>query len=141
MEQDVNTEPPVGFARFQKRAEILARNRHRLKESLDRARSKLYRHRHTLGDLRHELPILIRMTRAWARRDYRNVPWRTVTLAVGGILYFLSPIDAVPDAIPVIGFLDDAAVIAYVIKCIRDDIDRYKDWEDSRRTAITNGQR
>ena len=40
---------------------------------------------------------------------------KKVAVVVGGILYTLSPLDLIPDVIPVIGWLDDVGVIAFVI--------------------------
>ena len=41
-----------------------------------------------------------------------------------GILYILSPIDFAPDVLPVIGWLDDIGVGAYLFKT-------YKDWRQT----------
>ena len=37
-------------------------------------------------------------------------------LIVGALGYMISPIDAVPDAIPIIGLTDDLAVLVFVLK-------------------------
>jgi len=42
------------------------------------------------------------------------------------LVYFITPIDAIPDPIPVLGYLDDAAVVAWVVSCISDDIAAYQ---------------
>ncbi|MCY7363439.1 MAG: DUF1232 domain-containing protein [Ignavibacteria bacterium] len=44
-----------------------------------------------------------------------NVSWAMKSLIVGALAYFVCPLDAVPDFIPVAGFLDDAGVIAATI--------------------------
>jgi len=48
---------------------------------------------------------------------------------VAGILYFLSPFDAIPDLLGVLGFTDDAVVLAFVFNSIRDELDRYIIWK------------
>lgn len=45
------------------------------------------------------------------------------------MVYVVSPLDPIPDAVPGIGFLDDAAVIGYVISAVRDELDTFRDWE------------
>lgn len=48
------------------------------------------------------------------------------TVAVAALLYFVTPLDAVPDAIPVLGFADDAAVIAAAVTYLGAQLRRYR---------------
>lgn len=51
----------------------------------------------------------------------------SVYVAIGAaLLYFISPIDVVPDFIPVAGLLDDAAVVALVVSSFSKEIERFK---------------
>jgi uncharacterized membrane protein YkvA (DUF1232 family) len=54
---------------------------------------------------------------------------RSLVLLVGALVYFLMPIDAIPDFIPGIGFLDDAGVIAMALAAVKSEVDRFKAWE------------
>ena len=72
---------------------------------------------------------LFRMIRACAKRTYSATPWESLVLAVAALVYFVSPIDLIPDPIPVIGYIDDAAVIAFVALSIRSDLDNFRKWE------------
>ena len=76
-----------------------------------------------------KLQALLRLVTAWVQGRYRVVPWRTLILAIAGILYFLDPLDLFPDPIPFLGYLDDAGVLALVVKAIQKDIDRFLTWE------------
>lgn len=78
-----------------------------------------------------DVVTLLAMVRDYVRGDYRQVPWPTITAAVAALLYVLNPFDLVPDALPLLGQLDDAAVIAACIKLVRKDITRYR---EQRRT-------
>lgn len=49
-----------------------------------------------------------------------NTPMRSKMLIVGALLYFISPIDAIPDMLTPFGFSDDIAVIAMVYKLIKE---------------------
>ena len=82
-----------------------------------------------LGRLWDDLQTAIRLARAWGRRDYRGVAVSTVVLVVAGLLYLLSPIDAIFDAIPVLGFVDDALVLGWVFKQVRFELDVFREWE------------
>jgi uncharacterized membrane protein YkvA (DUF1232 family) len=121
--------PPRGFKRFRRRAESLVNNRHKVREVVDEASEKLSAHRGQLGGLKSDLPTLLRLVRAWVRRDYKLVPWKSLVLATAAALYFVNPFDLTPDAIPGLGFLDDAAVVAYVIRSIHSTLEDFRAWE------------
>jgi uncharacterized membrane protein YkvA (DUF1232 family) len=53
-------------------------------------------------------------------------------LVVAGLLYLVSPIDAILDAIPVLGFLDDALVLGWVFRQVRWELDAFREWESRR---------
>ncbi len=59
---------------------------------------------------------------------YREVPWWTIASIGVALLYVLSPIDLIPDFIPIVGYIDDAAVIGACLKMVEKDIERYKEW-------------
>lgn len=63
------------------------------------------------------------------RGEYREVSFRTIAAIVGALAYLLSPIDVIPDCIPLIGYLDDAAVLGLCFKIVSVDIDRYRRWK------------
>ena len=44
---------------------------------------------------------------------YKKVPVGTIAAIVGTLLYVLSPIDFIPDFMPVVGYLDDVAMLAF----------------------------
>ena len=52
-----------------------------------------------------------------AARDPR-VPWYVKAIAIGVVAYALSPIDLIPDFIPVLGLLDDAILVPLAIKAM-----------------------
>jgi len=52
----------------------------------------------------------------------RNTPLQVKATLVGAIAYFVLPIDAIPDVLPVLGFTDDAAVLATAIKLVTSHI-------------------
>ncbi len=74
---------------------------------------------------------MLRLVRAWANGSYRVVPWKSLVMAVGGLTYFVLPFDIFPDFIPLLGFFDDAAVVAYIVHTIRQDLDAFTTWEGS----------
>lgn len=102
-----------------------------------RAREKAEHYRGRLGDAFGDIQAITRLLTAWAQGRYRIVPMRTLVALLGALLYFLMPLDAVPDFILGLGFLDDAAVIARVIQIFRDDLNAFRQWEKNSVNAGT----
>lgn len=57
--------------------------------------------------------------------------WAIVTI-IGAIIYVVSPIDAVPDFIPVAGWLDDGAVVAAAVKALEEVIKAFIKYKKER---------
>lgn len=72
---------------------------------------------------------LVRLVVAYARGNYREIPADSLALVVAGLIYVVSPLDLVPDALPVVGYLDDAVVVGWVIKSVREELDAFRAWE------------
>ena len=77
--------------------------------------------------------LLFNLLRDYANGNYREVPFNVVAAIGGALLYVLSPLDLIPDFIPIVGYLDDAAVIAFCLNLIEKDLISYKVWK--RNTA------
>jgi uncharacterized membrane protein YkvA (DUF1232 family) len=67
---------------------------------------------------------------------YTETPWGTIASLTGALLYVLSPLDLIPDFIPVIGYLDDATVFGFVIVMAKDDLERYREWRKLQDSTI-----
>ncbi|HWQ41187.1 MAG TPA: YkvA family protein, partial [Desulfosporosinus sp.] len=61
--------------------------------------------------------------------EYREVPWQTLVLITAGLIYLVSPVDAIPDFMPLIGFSDDFAVLSAVIISVGRDLEKFLAWE------------
>lgn len=81
---------------------------------------------------------LVRLVRNYVSGDYRQIDTGTIVSALGVLLYTLSPVDLVPDFIPVVGFLDDLALISWFIEKFQGEILRFREWEQSHAAEETN---
>lgn len=61
----------------------------------------------------------------WSFIKDPNAPWAGKAIAIGALLYLVSPIDAVPDFIPVVGLADDVGVIALAVAKLAGDLSKY----------------
>ena len=126
-----------GLQLVEDRAAEVASNPGRLRALADRASRKLATHRDTVGALRTDVPVLVRFVRAYVRGDYRKIPWKSLVLATGALVYFVTPVDLIPDVLAGVGFLDDAAVMAYVVKSLRDHLDAFAAWEADKDETVS----
>ena len=76
-----------------------------------------------------KIKILLRMIRAYVSGDYRDIPWRTLLLIVATLLYFLMPLDLIPDFIPGAGYIDDLSLVLFVFNSIGSDIAAFQAYE------------
>lgn len=81
---------------------------------------------------------LVRLVRAYASGTYRELDKSNMVLVVAAVLYFISPIDIIPDYLPVVGFLDDITLITWVVTTLGTELDRFEEFED-RRGQSTDG--
>jgi hypothetical protein len=58
-----------------------------------------------LAEVWHYLQALLRLLGAYTRREYTDIPWGSILLVAGAILYFVMPVDLIPDLIPVGGLV------------------------------------
>lgn len=84
-----------------------------------------------LKDAWKNVLLLIDVVRDWKDGSYRDIPKRTIILLVAALLYLVTPMDMVPDFIPLTGLLDDAAVIGFVVNQVSQELEKYKSWKAS----------
>ncbi len=128
--------PPQGAGDHEMELPLHARNRaaeivkspEKLRAMVEDARAKADtagRSSNPLAGVVEDLKTMFEMLRAVARGSYR-LRKEILILIAGAVLYFVIPIDVIPDFIPVAGFLDDAAVIAWVFKTCKTEIDLFR---------------
>lgn len=82
-----------------------------------------------LNELVENIELLISMVQDYYHKKYTAIPVKSILSVIGGLIYVLAPVDAIPDYIPVVGYVDDIAVIALVLKLIDSDLQDYKAWK------------
>ena len=80
------------------------------------------------GDKLANVPIMVSMVRSYIKKEYKDIPIGTIIAIISALIYFVSPIDIIPDSIPFLGYFDDAAVVAACWKLVESDVDEYIKW-------------
>lgn len=111
-----------------KQAEKLIKNEEKLERFLQRVEKKL-RLIPRVGRRLSTIPVMISLVTHYYTKEYRHIPIGSIIAITSALIYFLSPIDIIPDFLPFIGFLDDAAVVATAWKLIDSDVKEYRKWQ------------
>ena len=82
-----------------------------------------------IGKFFSVVPALCLLLKDYVSGKYNAVPIASVITIVIALVYFVSPIDLVPDFIPIAGKLDDALVIAIAVGSIHNDLADYREWK------------
>ena len=85
-----------------------------------------------LSDAKYKFSVLGRLMRAYAQGEYQGIALRNVLLILAAIIYFVSPIDLLPDFLPITGLTDDLGVLLWVYNTVNTEIDKFLTWEKTR---------
>ena len=82
----------------------------------------------SLGKQFENFKLLWQLLKDYYNKKYPNAPWKLIAAIGFAVLYLVSPLDVIPDFIPLVGFVDDASVFALVVAGFSSDIEDYKKW-------------
>ncbi len=82
-----------------------------------------------MGRLVEDGQLFLSLVKDYWRREYRHVPRWTLTAVAFSLLYVLNPMDLIPDALPGVGLVDDAAVLSLTLLMVEQDLYDYKRWK------------
>ena len=85
------------------------------------------------------MQTFIRLVKAYANGSYRAVSNKSLLVGVGVLNYLFTPIDVIPDFIPVIGLLDDISLMAWFVDAFQKEISNFKAWEANENVEPTMG--
>lgn len=85
-----------------------------------------------LNKVMESAKVLLSLVKDYWAGTYREVPYWVISAGALALLYVLNPADVIPDVIIGVGYLDDATVIAFCLKLIERELDRYKQWKDAQ---------
>lgn len=84
-----------------------------------------------LGKITDDIVLTIDLLQDYADKSYTDIPIASIISAVAVLIYVISPIDLIPDFLPVIGYVDDVAVFLLVMDIgLSADLKKYKKWRE-----------
>ena len=133
---DVQERETHKYKKYLDKAKTYLNNTTKSTELLDEATTKSNKNKNALEEVWDQLQLLISMFRAWVKGDYKEIPTKTIITIIAAIIYFVSPIDFIPDILVGLGFADDAAIIGFTIKQITNDLEKFKIWQAKQEQTI-----
>ncbi|MHA7129009.1 YkvA family protein [Algoriphagus namhaensis] len=115
---------------FGKQAEIIAQQPKKLNALLGKVGRKIGKLTQDprVQQLLGPIAVFVRMIRAHFKGLYK-ISTGTLGFIVLGLIYFVSPIDIIPDFLGALGFADDVSVILAIYAKIKDEVEDFLDWE------------
>ncbi|MBU1822156.1 MAG: DUF1232 domain-containing protein [Bacteroidetes bacterium] len=98
------------------------------------AKSQQKGFREGMAEAQGQVQLLVRLVRAYASGEYRKLPWKSLLSVVGVLIYFVSPIDFIPDFLPIVGLTDDLALVFWLFRTLNDDLTDFSQWEKENKT-------
>ena len=80
-----------------------------------------------------KIPVLLDLTKDYVHKKYTQIPIKSIIAIVSALIYFINPFDIFKDGIPLIGKVDDLAVIAICWKLVKQDIEAYLKWKEENK--------
>lgn len=114
---------------FNKKASELVNDKSKTLSKIEEGLKIASANKGALSDVWYQLLLLFSLTKDYAKGSYVDIPKTTIVSVLAALLYFISPIDLVPDFIVGMGFLDDAFVLGFVYKRVSKELLKYQVWK------------
>jgi uncharacterized membrane protein YkvA (DUF1232 family) len=90
----------------------------------------------TLAPYISQVKILFTLIQDYVKGEYREIPWWSLGSIVTALLYILMPFDALPDFIPITGYLDDAVVLKLCLDMVSKDLASYRQFKHQNNDTL-----
>lgn len=85
------------------------------------------------------IPLFLSLINNYASGRYKDVSLSTIIAVVAAVLYFVAPIDVIPETtIPGVGYLDDAFVVDMVLKAVKKELKKFEQWKKTNTPTDNN---
>lgn len=120
--------------KFTSKANSIYIDKGKVWDLLQRTKEKVQENQE-LRSIFDDIRLIVELIKDWRSGLYTKLSKNTVILLIISLIYLINPLDIIPDFI-IGGFIDDAAVIAYILKKIAVELDAYKNWKEEKNNVI-----
>lgn len=89
-----------------------------------------------LGEKVDEFRLLVAMGKDVLAGRYRMDKWN-LSIIVATMAYIVSPLDAIPDIVPLMGWVDDVTIVTYAVSKLTEEIQKYSDYTTIQRSSCS----
>lgn len=116
--------------KWEGKAKVIIKDKKRLKELMYDVVHLSQSKKEILKDIVDDVKLLVELLRDYFTGKYKNISVLALIKIIAGLLYFVTPVDIVPDILPG-GYVDDITVLIYILKQVHNEIIVYKSWKES----------
>ena len=85
----------------------------------------------SIGGALSNIPLMANMIKCYITREYTVVSPKVVASVLGALIYLVKGKDLIPDNIPVVGLIDDAAVITLAMMLNEPELNAFSEWQQT----------
>lgn len=85
-----------------------------------------------IGETLSDLPLMIAMVKGYITKDYTQVSPKVIALLLGSFIYLVKKNDLISDKIPVLGIVDDMAVLGLALKLSEKELNEFSEWRKNK---------
>ena len=85
-----------------------------------------------VGESLANVPLMISMVKSYLSKEYTEVSPKVIASIVSAFVYFVKGKDLVDDSIPLVGRLDDVAVLVLALKLCEPELKAYAQFRDNK---------
>ncbi len=120
------------FGQSRSKASVLLQDKKKTSKAIKDAFEKASANKGALEGVWNKLQLLFSVTKDYSTGRYTEIPKRSIVAIIGGLIYLLMPMDAIPDFIPVFGLVDDIFVLNLVYRQVLKDLEKYEKWKSNQ---------
>ena len=122
---------------YTRKAQYLLSDNGKVEEILRTAETKL-KEVPEIGEKVAQLPLMLSMIRSYITKEYTQVSNKVVISMIGAFLYLITPRDLINDKIPVLGIVDDVAILGLALKLNEKELEEYSLWRENKDKKESN---